>query len=426
MKKIFIPLMTVAVVAALLLGCMPGAPPVTPPPVTPPPVTPPPVTPPVTPPPAPAAPLKAGDIPELEGLCDPDLLMNPFGEDFAVKPDGTPYEFAITFLFLGADPVVNYKGIMTSLIRRAGGEVTTFDAEFNAQKQTDYIDDLITVPGRMPDGLIVNAVNEQMLAPAVDRATAAGLPCFAYDIRIYSDNLVSLFWRDFTGVRCPGSDVMGEYFIKRAEEDNKHLYVYEVWGWKVMETAHQRHEGFHNAVDGHPLITVIESPDTQWSPEISANFIIDAFTTNPDLNAVYNHGSGLSGIPEGLRGIDRLLPYEDPDHVLVGTNDCDSRVVENMEKGYVDAFLTHGGWHLGDGAVKLMLTCIVCGKPVPKEVLCPTFLVTPENIDTEFFFGALSYPKMPLNQWDIWPALDTTEIGIEAPTLALRMEYMGY
>jgi len=44
MKKIFIPLMTVAVVAALLLGCMPGAPEV--PPVTPPPVTPPPVEPP--------------------------------------------------------------------------------------------------------------------------------------------------------------------------------------------------------------------------------------------------------------------------------------------------------------------------------------------------------------------------------------------
>ena len=52
MKKIFIPIMTMAVVAALLLGCMPAAPeapPVTPPPVTPPPVTPPPVTPPVTP-----------------------------------------------------------------------------------------------------------------------------------------------------------------------------------------------------------------------------------------------------------------------------------------------------------------------------------------------------------------------------------------
>jgi len=53
MKKIFIPLMTVAVVAALILGgCMPGAAPeVTPPEVTPPEVTPPEVTPPeVTPP----------------------------------------------------------------------------------------------------------------------------------------------------------------------------------------------------------------------------------------------------------------------------------------------------------------------------------------------------------------------------------------
>ncbi|MBA7672731.1 hypothetical protein ES703_80918 [subsurface metagenome] len=50
MKKIFVPLMTVAVVVALLIGgCMPAAPPVTPPPVTPPPVVEPPVEP-VTPP----------------------------------------------------------------------------------------------------------------------------------------------------------------------------------------------------------------------------------------------------------------------------------------------------------------------------------------------------------------------------------------
>ncbi|TET17740.1 MAG: ABC transporter substrate-binding protein [Dehalococcoidia bacterium] len=61
MKKIFIPLMTVVVVAALLLGCMPGAPEVTPP------VTPPPVTPPVTPPPV---------TPEVTG-APPGVFVDP-------------------------------------------------------------------------------------------------------------------------------------------------------------------------------------------------------------------------------------------------------------------------------------------------------------------------------------------------------------
>ena len=66
MKKIFIPLMTVTVLAALLLGCMPGAP-VTPPEVTPPEVTPPEVTPPEVTPPEEAEPLYIGFVGPLSG-----------------------------------------------------------------------------------------------------------------------------------------------------------------------------------------------------------------------------------------------------------------------------------------------------------------------------------------------------------------------
>ncbi|MBA7499642.1 hypothetical protein ES704_02387 [subsurface metagenome] len=92
MRKIFIPLMTVAVVAALLLGCMPGAP-VTPPPVTPPPVTPPPVTPPpVEPPPVePVEPLK-------------------IGYSWSATGWGTMYEVAIYDIMLAYQDKVNEEG----------------------------------------------------------------------------------------------------------------------------------------------------------------------------------------------------------------------------------------------------------------------------------------------------------------------------
>ncbi len=101
MKKIFIPLMTVAVVAALLLGCMPGAPEV-PPPVTPPPVTPPPVEPPPGPYDEYVAGLPAGCLPvprdafeqAVEGgklyIYDwaewwPDEIFEGFSEEFGIE-----------------------------------------------------------------------------------------------------------------------------------------------------------------------------------------------------------------------------------------------------------------------------------------------------------------------------------------------------
>ena len=101
MKKIFITLMTVAVVAALLLGCMPGAPEV-PPPVTPPPVTPPPVTPPPGPYDEYVAGLPAGCLPvprdafeqAVEGgklyIYDwaewwPDEIFEGFSEEFGIE-----------------------------------------------------------------------------------------------------------------------------------------------------------------------------------------------------------------------------------------------------------------------------------------------------------------------------------------------------
>jgi ABC-type sugar transport system substrate-binding protein len=357
-------------------------------------------------------------------LYAPELAnLNPFGENLAKKPDGTPYQFAITYLFLACDPVMNYNGIAHSLLQRAGGEVEYFDANFDAEVQMAYIEDLITVPGKMKDGIIINAVNEHALVPAVEAATAAGLPCFAYDIKIYTDDLIALVWRDFTGVRGTGSDVVGQFFVDLAERENKQLNIYEVWGEMTMETAHARHEGFHKAVDGHPLITVTESPDTHWSADLSAQFIMDAFTANPELNAVYQHGAGCSGIMEGLRGIDRLYSIGEPDHVVVGTNDSDMSARELMEDGYLDAYLTHGGWHLMDGIVKQMLTYVCTGKTdlVEKEVLMPTFLVTYDNHETEFFFGALSYPMMPANEWDKWPVLDMTSIGIETPTEDMKL-----
>jgi len=361
--------------------------------------------------------------------------MNPFGEDFAVKPDGTPFKVAVSYIFLACDPMANWEGIIASLLTRAGAEYILHDAGIDAQKQIAFCDDCVTV--LKPDAFIMHSVNELLVAPSCDKMAENGILVYSWDHPVPSDSIICYVEHDF--ISPYGTNVCGEYLVERAEAENKHLYVYHVWGRREEITCQLRNQGYYIGINDHPLITTMESPDTGWSTEVMANMVMDAFTAHPELNAYYQQGAGIAGGVHGLEGAGRLVPFDDPNHVIIATNDEDTEDIEYMEKGMVDAFATHGGWHLGDQIVQCLLTNMVLGQPVPKRVVSPMKMVTYENYKTLKMFGCpAAYPLMPPAQWDLWPALDLSEPGclmidpdyspwqLESPTKAMRMELQGY
>jgi hypothetical protein len=96
-------------------------------------------------------------------------------------------------------------------------------------------------------------------------------------------------------------------------------------------------------------------------------------------------------------------------------------VVQALDDGQLDAFGSHGPRDLVDITVQLAFTKVVLGKSVPSDVPIPMTMITAENIDTLKFFGDLAaWPRMPQGQWDLWPVLDASEIGIEIPTEAMK------
>jgi ABC-type sugar transport system substrate-binding protein len=181
-------------------------------------------------------------------------------------------------------------------------------------------------------------------------------------------------------------------------------------------------------LDQYPdLVTVTESADSKWLDETAANIVIDNFTTNPDLNAVFVHGGSGSGIIEGLKSIDRLLPVGDPDHVTVCTNDEGTAIVNWTREGFIDAFGSHQSWDLIDGVVKQAFMSTVVGNPVKWDATVPMVAVTHDNVDSLSLFGvAPGWPWMPQGNWDLWPVMDLSGLGIETPTKAMRQEVQGY
>ena len=411
MKKFIIPLLAVVMVVSLVFaGCVPGAAP----------------TPAPAPAPAPAAPLTAADIPELAGLCRPDLAMD-YGEPFAFKPDGTPYRVAVDYCVLNCEEMINYEAVLRSNFEQAGMEYSLFDGEFNSDKQVAYLEDLAAV--RPPDIAVHHPVNELATVPAIDRLAATGCLIYTYDLPCFSDSIISYVHHWFEGpASAGGGGLCGEKWIEIAEAENKEMTIIDIWCMRAALWDQERDAAVANYVKDHPLITVVESIDNGGSEEVTAQIVIDNFTAHPEMNGIYMHCGGQAGVIAGLRAIDRLKPIGDPDHVTVVTFEGALPVMQEMEKGNIDYVMTHGPWDVCDTMNKVVLWNAVCGVPMPQNIVCPMYLLSAETLNNpnNFMYGALYWTQMPPAQWEIWPILDTAIPDcLVLPPEHLRQMYYG-
>lgn len=217
--------------------------------------------------------------------------------------------------------------------------------------------------------------------------------------------------------------------MQKAEDTGKQLNIYSIWGDHALLCDIRNSAGFADSgVFEHPLCTVRESADTFWSAEATASSIMDAFTAHPELNAIFAHGGAQGvGSVEGLKAIARFFPPGDPNHVIIMFEDQDSTVFQALLGGELDVLGAHTCYPPPDITVKLMFTDLILGQPVPRDIWIPVPRVTLDNLYTlRPYGGPCAYPLMPKAQWDLWPVLDTSELGIEAPTKAMRMELQGY
>jgi len=388
MKKFIIPLIVVSVmVAVALVGCAPGA----------------------APAPAPG-PEPAGEIPTAPNgtpLWRADLAMD-YGEPFAFKPDGSPYKVATSYILLGCEEMVNYEGVVRTNVGRAGGVYSMFDANFNADAQVGYLEDLAAVGD--VDVLLLHAVNELALAPPVDKCTQAGIQVYAFDPPCYSENVISYVHHWFEG--DVGSGICGNKWVEIAEQTGEHLTILEIWGDRAAMWSQGRHQGHYNAIE--PLInsgqiTLIESSDCLGSEEKTAEFVIDNLTAHPEINGIYHQCGGQNGIIAGLKTLGKLEMRGEPGHVIINTFEGSTIITGMFKEGTIDYVSTHGPWDVCDTICKVWLWGTVCGVDMPKDIVAPMFLLSADNINNanNYMFGALYWSEQLPAQWEKWPILDT-------------------
>lgn len=392
MKRFLIPLLTAAVIVSIVLaGCVPAPAPPTPAP------------------PAPAPP---------SALC-------PWGGDFAVKPDGTPYFVGFAIVWLGDEWCQSAVGVGTSLLERAGAEVVSFDPNLDEAAQIGFLEDLMALTP--PDALILHPVSEAALNPFAEWYEDAGIPVFNFDLILPSEEVTCRVSHKFKDPDI-GTGLAGGFFVEKAEELGKPLKVYFIWGIRGWEMCQDRFRGFTAITAQHPdLITVVESADSEWSPEIMAELVEDAFTADPELNAIFIMGGMPTGVVSALRAVGRLYPVGDPEHVIVLSHDLNPAAESAMTEGDIDATLDHMSWDLVQLIDNFLFYNVVLGQPVPQLYYEPMVVVTTENKDTLQIYGVnVNYTLYPWPEWDEWPVMDFSELGYPPPTKDMRMQYQGY
>jgi len=432
MKRFIIPIVTAAVVVSIILaGCVPEAAP----PVTPPPVTPPPVEPPVTPtvgctPPARTPP---GGATSWSGSYDPDTWVwesvynssatgiptaEPEGiwDGFAVKPDGTPYHFAWQICTLDMPWCASAYGVSESYFKRAGAEITMLNSDLSSDAELAQLDDMV-VKGDV-DAFMMLPIDTVSLVPKIEEITDKGFPCFSFGVIVPGPALVSSCAHDYERLGEEGGKAFAEYAEARGEP----IEVYELWGMYGHYDAVERHIGLHRILDGHPLVTVIESGECMFMDPLAMDAVITVFSAHPEWEAIYDMGNMAGGVIEGLRTIDRLYPIGDPEHVFVVCQDESPVAMEGLADDYVDTVVCHSPWETVDGSIKTIFHNIILGQPLYRHYNCATYRLAAGDADNPLVWGNALRMEIP---FDDYPVYHVPEL-IETPTLAMRMQLCGY
>jgi ABC-type sugar transport system substrate-binding protein len=196
---------------------------------------------------------------------------------------------------------------------------------------------------------------------------------------------------------------------------------------REMATAQLRSEGFHKVIDRYPWITVIQSADTNWAEEQTATITADMVMAHPEIVALFHHGCGGAGMVPGLESIGKLLPLDDPEHIIIASNDAEIAMWDAIREGRADTCSTHGGVEPTDVCLQVAMTNVILGQPVEKFYQCPFFMVDASNIDTIQIGGVPPYPGLPRGRWDLWVPCDPQDAyGFPQPSFEMREMYQGY
>jgi D-xylose transport system substrate-binding protein len=197
---------------------------------------------------------------------------------------------------------VKDKELVEKRAAELGAEVITNVAESVDERQMQQIDDFIT---QGVDVLIIAPHNGQVMATAVEKAKAKGIPVVSYDRLILSDQIDVLV----SHLHSLAGQMQAEYALKNAPKGNYVMIYGAPTDQNALLMKENQLAALKPAVDRGDIRIVAEQHAKNWSPEEALKIAENALTQNQNNIAAFvcsNDGTASGAIQalkkQGLTG----------------------------------------------------------------------------------------------------------------------------
>jgi PAS domain S-box-containing protein len=136
------------------------------------------------------------------------------------------------------------------------------------------------------DALIVEAVESEIVVPAIEKADHAGIPVIVADHPIHSVETVCAVRSD----NVKGGELAARYLVDRLHGEG---VVAHLQGLPTSDTGLDRSRGFHDVVDRHAGIRIVEA-GSEWTSDAGAAAMRELLAREPGVHAVFANNDPLA------------------------------------------------------------------------------------------------------------------------------------
>ena len=234
------------------------------------------------------------------------------------------------------------------------------------ERQVQQIDSLVATG---IDLLIVAPNQVSTISPAIDRAYDKGIPVIVFERKTNSQKFTAFISAD----NYEMGHVMGEYIASRLGGKGN---VLEIKGLEGSSPAIERHNGFMDAIKGHPGIKVVGSLQGDWTETTANERTKQWLDNNKDVHVDLVFGANDRTAMGARKAFSPLTSYPTPLYCGIDGLPGKDGGIQLVRDSLLDAsyiYPTHGD-QIIDLAIKILE-----GKPYEKETMMMSALVTRDN-----------------------------------------------
>ena len=251
--------------------------------------------------------------------------------------------------------------------KEAGVTLVIFNANDQPTQQNDALE---TYTQQKVQGIIVDAIDVNGIMPAVQSASAAGIPVIGVDSILPAGPQKTQVGVD----NDQAGRLIGTFFVDYVKQSMGGRAKLGIVGALNSSIQNIRQAGFESVARRQPSVQVAGVVDGRNIQDNALTVAETLLTGNPDLTAIY-----ATGEPALLGAIAAVNSQGRQGSVKIFGWDLTAQAIAGIDDGSVVAVVQQDSHAMGVAAVNALLT-LRQGGTVPKSIPIPITIVTKANV----------------------------------------------